>query len=199
VTKVDELDTTATIDAETPERDHNWRSSLQEHLPSLRRYALKLTRRMSQGHADDLVNDAVVKALQAGDRHPPQKGRVRSWLMSIVHNSFINTVRREQTAKRTTADLAIMTNELGRGQQQEQMASIELKRVSEALKCLPDSQRRVLLLVCVDGLSYQEVADLLGIPIGTVMSTLARARKALRDRTMTERGAYGGARSRQVA
>jgi len=88
----------AELAAEAPaERDHAWRDALTTHLPALQRYASKLSR--NRHDRDDLVQECVARALNAGEAHPPLKGKVRSWLLSILHNNFVNDIRRSSTRR----------------------------------------------------------------------------------------------------
>jgi RNA polymerase sigma-70 factor (ECF subfamily) len=161
----------------SPIRDHAWQETLESHLPSLRRYALTLQRR-NQAEVEDLVHDCVVRALDAGTAHPPQSGKVRQWLFAILHNSFVNKVRRDQTRR---ASLELVSETAAAWTPPAQQSTVELSQLAAAVEKLPPSQKTVLMMVCVDGMQYKDVAEALGMPIGTVMSTLARARQNLRD------------------
>lgn len=154
--------------------DQQWRELLQR----LRRFALWLTR--EPGTADDLVQATVERALS---RRGQQRDvdSLRPWLFTILYRLFLDGKRRERLHARWLAWF-------GRGQAEEpaggEIESIVLAQVDlQAFARLSPEQRALLLLVSVEGLSYKEAAETLGIPIGTVMSRLSRARAALRELT----------------
>lgn len=147
-------------------------AELRELLQRLRRFALWLTRNPSS--ADDLVQATLERALSRwsgkGD------GNLRAWLFSILYRQFLDGERRARRQARLL--------EFFGGRSQEAPSTEELvvnQATLEAFGRLPSEQRALLLLVSVEGLSYKETAETLGIPIGTVMSRLSRARKALRE------------------
>lgn len=146
---------------------------LRELLPRLRRFARWLTRDASD--ADDLVQATLERALSRWSSRR-DGAALRAWLFRIAYRQFID-------GKRRTRRHALMFDLLGRGAPAEQ-PSVEREVVAQsavqALERLPDEQRYLLLWVSVEGLSYREVADMLDVPIGTVMSRLSRARTALR-------------------
>jgi len=145
---------------------------IEPHIPALRRYAWALCR---SGHdADDLVQDCLVRAL--GRWHLRRTdASIRAWLFAILHNGFISD--RRYAARRPSipfdeADAPL----IGPAQEHATM----LIDVAAALDTLPEDQRVVLLLVGVEDLSYEEAAQVLGVPVGTVMSRLSRGRERLR-------------------
>lgn len=142
-------------------------------IPRLRRYARALTGDTLS--ADDLVQDTLERALNK--RHLWRDGSdLRAWMFTIMHNVFVNQ-RRARRAESTTA-LEDEANEVAA-----QASSVDLLEVGEidvAIRQLPVEQREVLLLVALEQLSYEETAQALGIPIGTVMSRLHRARDRVR-------------------
>jgi RNA polymerase sigma-70 factor, ECF subfamily len=147
---------------------------IEQQIPRLRRYARALTHNIDR--ADDLVQDTLARAL--GKEHLWQPGTdLRAWLFTIMHNQNVNTVRQgiRETAvvdiEQVSATLAAPTDASGRGEM------LELER---ALARLPSTQRQVILLVGLEGMSYEESAGILGIPIGTVRSRLSRGRDDLR-------------------
>ena len=144
-------------------------------LPALKRYALMLTR--DESRAEDLVQDALLRAYES--RHTfRQDGNLRSWLFSILHNAFINDVKRNRAdASRLDRYAEITQTD---GGEPEQESRVRLAQIQQAFMALHEDQRAVLHLVAVEGMSYQEAAETLGIPVGTVMSRLGRARSALR-------------------
>jgi len=149
-------------------------TKIEDNIPALRRYAWTLTR--NQTEADDLVQDALLQALDHADSRTGS-GDVRSWLFSIMHNQFISRWRRGKSRKAVVvedddADVAVDAS---------QQTNSELQDALHLLDQLPDEQKQVLLLVAVEGLEYSEVASILKIPLGTVMSRLSRARNKLYD------------------
>ena len=147
-------------------------------IPALRRYAATLLR--DRQEVDDLVHDCLVRALdQLHSRRADAD--MRSWLFAILHNLFIDRVR-----QRRVRGTALPLDDLGDatpGVRAEQEGHVQVKDIVAAMERLPEQQRSVLLLVSVEDLSYAQVAQVLGIPIGTVMSRLARARERLREIT----------------
>lgn len=139
-------------------------------IPRLRRYARALLG--ERGSADDLVQDTVERGWQklASFRRGAD---LRPWLFSIMHNLHVDQLRRP----------ALATVALD-GQSEPAAAAApergDIRDLETALQLLPDEQRAVLLLVVLEDLSYDEVAGILGIPLGTVMSRLSRARERLR-------------------
>ena len=149
-------------------------TDILSELPPVRRYARSLTR--DDSAADDVVQEALLRALEKRNTFQPG-GSVRVWLLAIVHNIFVSTQRRARAEERGNARFAeSMIDHLDPDQEH----SAYLQEVAEAFARLPDPQRAILHLVAVEGQSYQEAAAILGIPIGTVMSRLSRARMALR-------------------
>ena len=136
-----------------------------EHLPLLRRYARALTR--DADIADDLVQDTLVRALRS--EHLFHGGELRSWLYTILTNLNRNRLR---SLARRPAMSSLEDNDAP------DLAGPEAggRDIERALALLVEDQRQALLLVVLEGLSYREVAEVQGVPIGTVMSRLARAR-----------------------
>jgi len=143
-------------------------------LGPLRRYARSLTRDDTQ--AEDLVQDALVRAYE---RHGSFRagGNLRGWLLSILHNTFIDGRRRRLAEVRR---LEQATELVDTAALPEQESRVRLQQVQAAFMSLPDVQRAALHLVAIEGLSYQDAAITLNIPVGTLMSRLGRARAALR-------------------
>jgi RNA polymerase sigma-70 factor, ECF subfamily len=143
-------------------------------LPRLRRFARGLTG--SAVEADDLVQAACERALTRA--HQFQEGtRFDSWMFRIVQTIWIDQLRSRDT-RREEAEahgVNVGTDEPGRRAE----ARLALQEVRTALQELPPEQQVALLLVTVDGLSYKEAAEVAGVPVGTIMSRLARARVAL--------------------
>ncbi|HEX2726583.1 MAG TPA: sigma-70 family RNA polymerase sigma factor [Beijerinckiaceae bacterium] len=143
-------------------------------LAPLRRYARTLTRDESQ--AEDLVHDALVRAYER--RSTFRAGAsLRNWLLSILHNTFIDGHRRRKAEQRRETEAAQLAEATFPAEQE---GSVHLRQIQQAFHALPKEQRAVLHLVAIEGLPYQEAAAALGIPLGTLMSRLGRARAALR-------------------
>ena len=145
-----------------------FREGIEAAVPALRRYARALTR--NRELADDLVQDTLVRALRS--EHLFHGGDIRSWLYTILTNLNRNRLR---ALARRPALQAIDDNDAPEAAGPEAGA----RDIERALASLVDDQRSALLLVVLEGLSYREVAEVQGVPIGTVMSRLARARERL--------------------
>ena len=146
-------------------------------LPRLRRFAYGLTGSMDEG--DDLVQATYERAIRSIDQWQPGT-RLDSWMFRIAQNLRYNEVRSARTRLRHLRP--ITTDDQANCDGVQAMESrLSLAAVRRFLGRLPDDQRTTLLLVCVEGMSYQEVADTLEVPIGTVTSRLARARIRLRE------------------
>ena len=148
--------------------------SIEAEIPRLRRYARALTRDFAA--TDDLVQDCLARAL--GKLHLWQEGTdLRAWLFTILHNQFVNQVRR---AIREGASVGLSETEPLLTQAPDQGKRLELRDLERAIAKLPEEQRSVILLVGLEGMRYEEVAEVLDVPIGTVRSRLSRGREALR-------------------
>jgi RNA polymerase sigma-70 factor, ECF subfamily len=153
------------------------RADLIQLLPRLRSFARSLTGAPDQ--ADDLVQTGIEKALRNLGSYTPGT-RLDSWMFRILRNAWIDTVRARRDTVEFDAEAAeTMPGEDGRVTAE---ARLHLTEVHRAIATLPEEQRSVLMLVCVEGMRYREVAAALDIPEGTVMSRLSRARLALADR-----------------
>ena len=145
-----------------------------EHIPRLRRYARALTG--DRTRADDLVQDCLARAWEKLSLW--RRGTdLRAWLFTILHNLYVNDVRRQKSRPEL---LALDEEALDVPQCANTDSGLALRDLEAALKQLPAEQREVLLLVSLEQLRYEEVARMLDIPVGTVMSRLARARERLR-------------------
>ena len=143
-----------------------------ELIPRLRRYARALAG--DRLAADDLVQDTLERAWSKF--HLFRRGTdLRAWLFTVMHNVYVNQLR----AARPTAPLDEDLPELA--QPARESDGLVLRDLAAAIGRLPPEQREVLLLVALEDMSYEEAAGTLGIPIGTVMSRLARARDKLRS------------------
>jgi RNA polymerase sigma-70 factor (ECF subfamily) len=152
------------------------RQSIVAHIPGLRRYARALTG--DAWAADDLVQDTLERAC-ARWRLWLAGSDLRAWLFTLMHNLFISQLRQvqRQAAQGRAVDLDDVAQELQAPQAAPGLA-LDLQR---CLLRLPMDQRAVLLLVTVEDMSYAEVAKVTGVPLGTVMSRLSRARDRMRE------------------
>jgi RNA polymerase sigma-70 factor, ECF subfamily len=155
-----------------------FQQNVEATIPALRRYARALTR--DADIADDLVQDTLVRALRS--EHLFHGGEVRSWLYTILTNLNRNRLR---SLARRPAMSPIEDNDAPDFAGPEAGA----RDIERALAALVEDQRTALLLVVLEGLSYREVAEVQGVPIGTVMSRLARARAQIKSYLDGERPA----------
>ena len=159
-----------------------------EHMGSLYSAALRMTRNPSD--AEDLVQETYLKAYRSFGTF--QDGtNLKAWLYKILTNTFINSYRArkrrpEQTELDEVEDLYLYRRlggleaaAAGRSAEEEVLDSFTDTEVKEALESLPETFRMSVLLADVEGFSYKEIAEILDVPIGTVMSRLHRGRKAL--------------------
>jgi RNA polymerase sigma factor (sigma-70 family) len=147
---------------------------IEQLIPALRRFAWGLCR--DPNDADDLVQDCVERALSRWHLRRPD-GNLRAWLFTILYNEFING-RRRLARRGPVASIDDLPMEPGVQEDQEQ--NLHVKDVMDGIDKLPPDHRAVILLVGAEDLSYEEAARVLGVPIGTVMSRLSRARERLR-------------------
>jgi len=149
---------------------------VEQEIPRLRRYARALTR--ASDRADDLVQDTLLRALTK--LHLWQPGTdIRAWLFTIMHHQYVNTVRREAREATTVADIEHISSHLV--DTTDPTARRQLVELDRALAQLSAEQREVLLLVGLEGMDYDSVAQILGVPIGTVRSRLSWGRERLRE------------------
>lgn len=151
--------------------------AIEPLIPALRRYASAMLR--DRDLADDLVQDCLERAISQWETLR-QKENTRQWLFAIAHNLMVNRFRQQDRRGEHVdiADLAPAT-ESALTVPAPQEHRVQLGELMTALDALPEEQRSVVLLVSVEDLSYAEAAKALGIPIGTVMSRLARGRERL--------------------
>ena len=150
----------------------------QEQLPALLRTARRMTR--NESDAEDLVQETLVKAYKAFDRF--QKGtNFKAWVFRIMTNTFINIIRKKKNApgQSDVENLDVFDSEKDLA-----MPLIDLNEdlhdeVKHALESLPDNYRQVLILNSVEDFSYKEIAKILDVPMGTVMSRIHRARQQM--------------------
>jgi len=144
---------------------------IHEQVRGLRRYAIMLTR--DPDAAEDLVQDTLVKALAAADRWKPGSD-LRVWLFRILHNTHIDEVRKRRTQEAARDYLTPAVD------QADASRRLELTQVLQALDQLPEAQKKPILLVALEGMSYADAARVLNLPLGTFYSRLGRGRAALR-------------------
>lgn len=161
----------------TPDDRDRFARALVALVPNLRRYALALCR--SRDVADDLVQATCERAL-AGQQGFEPGTRMDAWLFRILRNAWIDGFRRTR-AEGVVVDIDAASEVAGEDGVRTGESRLLLDAAGRAIMRLPEEQREVLLLVCVEELSYREASALLDIPIGTVMSRLARARSRLAD------------------
>ena len=147
-------------------------------IPALRRYAVALLR--NRDDADDLVHDCLVRALDKLHTRRDDAD-VRAWLFAIMHNVFISQLRRAKA--RPAGEPLGETHEAAMSIRPDQESNLQWRDLLRGLNALPVEQRSVILLVSVEDLSYADAANVLGVPVGTVMSRLARGRERLRQLT----------------
>lgn len=153
------------------------RDRMVELLPRLRRFAYALTGNLDK--ADDLVQDTCARALASADQW--QAGtRLDSWMYRIAQNLWFDRMR-SQKARGEVVDIDSALELAGSDGRDVTDSRLTLQVVAKSIAKLPADQQLVIAHVCIDGLSYKEAAEALEVPIGTVMSRLARARKALHE------------------
>lgn len=146
---------------------------LEAEIPRLRRYARALTRNVV--HADDLVQNCLIRALTK--QHLWQPGTdLRAWLFTVLHNQHCSAVRRSvlegvSVELEQAPPIPVQSNAI---------AVLEVRDLERAINRLAEDHRKVVLLIGLEGIPYDRVAAILNIPVGTVRSRLARARRELR-------------------
>jgi RNA polymerase sigma-70 factor (ECF subfamily) len=149
------------------------RELLTEQIPRLRRYAHALTG--NRARADDLVQDTLERSWSR--RHLWRRDSdLRAWLFTIMHNVFVNQLRKNSSAAGHVPFDETIDPPSGAAADQ----TLELRDLAAALERLPAEYREVLLLVGLEQMQYEEAAEVLGVPLGTVMSRLSRGRDRLR-------------------
>lgn len=156
------------------------RQGIVELLPRLRRYAYALTG--ARADADDLLQTTVERLLEKG---VPDDADLHRWAFRVCKNIWIDEIRARNVRVQAAVSGKIGGNELVDGEKTV-MDKMAFSEVNEAMSKLPDEQRAALSLVALEGFSYAEAADALDAPIGTIMSRIARARKALAQSLSSE-------------
>jgi RNA polymerase sigma-70 factor (ECF subfamily) len=174
------------FEARKSRRQQEFETDALQYLDVLYAHALRLTR--SPTDAEDLVQDTFVRALRFFDRFE-RGSNLKAWLLRIQFNGFVNRYRRNvkehqanESLTQEPAGEATMGREALRAlldPQATALAPVVAKEIEAALAKLPEEHRAVVILADVEELSYKEIAEVIGCPIGTVMSRLHRARKAL--------------------
>lgn len=167
-----------------------------QHLDAVYRAALHLTK--NQNDAADLVQDTYARAIRAAESFQETGGGMRSWLLTILHHVFYSSAKRKKMGPVAVAEIhAADDRQLPPDSPPPawNLRSLDWEHVDERIKKaieeLSPEHREVLLLWGVEGMKYREIAGVLGVPIGTVMSRLHRARKIVADsleELSTERG-----------
>jgi len=155
------------------------RRQLIDLIPDLRRRAFRLTR--NRADSDDLLHTTLEKAVRKLHTYRPT-GTLRGWLMQIMQNAFIDEVRRTkaQQPSVTTDGAGDVVDLLTVSENQ--FHATHLREVARGIEKLPSSQREALERFALEGASYEDAADAVGVPIGTIRSRLFRARENLRNR-----------------
>lgn len=148
--------------------------TLPDHLDAVRRYARSIGR--DSGHADDLVQECFARALSYPHVWHGVKDR-RAYLLTMLHNVHVDDLDRRW---REIDAVPIEDVESLLASAPAQFGRLLLRDLARALQMLPESRRRIVLHAALDGMSYQDIAVAMGLPVGTVMSRLSRARRALR-------------------
>lgn len=147
---------------------------LEEEIPHLRRFARYLAR--DPEFADDVVQDCLVRAIENIEKWKPGTS-LRAWLFVILRNLFLNHKRRHKLERNLFASSDVVPETSTPSPQEDSLA---LKETEAALRVLSAKHREVLLLVTVEGLSYEETATKMDVSLGTVKSRVSRARSALK-------------------
>lgn len=158
----------------------DFRAQIIDELPHLRRYARALLCGDVDA-ADDLVQASVERALSRRGLWR-RTGRLRSWLFTIMHNIFVNDVTTAARRRALLSERLSLETEIAPDHE----LRLEALDVMAAIRQLPEEFRAALCLVTLEDFSYEEAANILGVPVGTLMSRLHRARAQLRDMTGAE-------------
>lgn len=143
-----------------------------QHMPRLRRYARTLA---GPDQAEDLLQDCLERSWAKLDQWQPGTD-LRAWMFTIMHNLWVDRIQKSQRI----GFVEELDEQLAEIRPSRPDQALDMRDLERAFARLPDAQREVMLLVCVEDMSYAEVAELLGVPTGTIMSRLHRARESLR-------------------
>jgi RNA polymerase sigma-70 factor, ECF subfamily len=152
----------------------DFKQLLEEHIPRLRRYAIALTRQRDE--ADDLLQETLMRALTKAHLWQPGTD-LRAWLFTMLHNQRVNAVRK---AIRTGNAVNVEDVSGAFVATTDPTASRTLFELDRAMGQISEEHRQVILLIGLEGMSYEDAAAVLGVPVGTVRSRLSRGRGALR-------------------
>jgi RNA polymerase sigma-70 factor (ECF subfamily) len=156
---------------------------IELEIPHMRSFARSLVR--NHQAVDDLVQNTLLRALEK--QHLWQPGtRLRSWMFAIMHNLYVNDVR-----KSVVRGVEILPEKVALMTPATQVSTIEFRDLRRILATLPEEQRRVVMMIYVEELSYEEVSAILSIPLGTVRSRLHRARDTIRARMLGDSEKFG--------
>jgi RNA polymerase sigma-70 factor (ECF subfamily) len=165
--------------------DHNLnarKDELVEIIPNIRRFAYSLCGNMAD--ADDVLQSTVERLLERG---LPDSAELLPWCLRVCRNLWIDEIRSRKVRSNASVDPAVIGEQIVSGEEQV-LGEISLREVQDALRTMTDDQRAVLELVAIEGFSYKEAAGVLDVPVGTVMSRLARARSTLAERSGQNEG-----------
>lgn len=152
----------------------DFKQRVEAEIPCLRRYALKLTR--NRLAAEELVQECLVRGLSK--QHLWREGtNLRAWLCTILHNQYINEIRR-MVREGTVVELSEVDEQLACPAAQDKV--LEWRDMRHALGQLTQGQREAVILIGLDGWSYERTAEVAGVPVGTVRSRLSRGRERLK-------------------
>lgn len=160
----------------------NRQQELVEVLPNIRRFAMSLTGSLAD--ADDLLQSTVERLLARG---VPDDAGMLQWGLRVCKNLWIDELRSQKVRRDASTEPAVVGEQVVDGERQLH-GEMTLQEVQDVLHSMSDEHRSVLELVAVEGFSYKEAAAALDVPVGTVMSRLARARATLLDRSGFEPG-----------
>jgi RNA polymerase sigma-70 factor (ECF subfamily) len=153
-------------------QETDFREQLLELIPAMRAFARSLCR--DRDEADDLAQDALYRALQSWRSFRPDTN-LKAWVFTILRNRFYSTRRaagRMTSLDPEFAERTLLAND-------DPYARFELDLVRRGLACLPSEQREAIMLICAAGLTYEQAAEVAGVPIGTIKSRLSRGRATL--------------------
>ena len=176
-----------TLEEEAIGRSPEFEEQVLEHVDTLFGVALRLTR--NRADAQDLTQEAILRALRFHDKFKPGT-HVRAWLLTILRNTFINEYRRQSrrpvtvefTGREPLPDRAPdpAVGYLPDAMKEGNLLDLLEEDIRDAVVALPEGHRATVIMADLQGLTYQEIADTLKCPVGTVMSRLHRGRRALR-------------------
>jgi RNA polymerase sigma-70 factor (ECF subfamily) len=156
---------------------NNRNQKIVDVLPNIRRFAASLTGNLAD--ADDLLQSTVERLLAKG---LPDDAEVLPWCLRVCRNLWIDEVRSRKVRHDAAREPAVIGEQVLQGEDQV-IGEMTLAEVQQVLQSMTDDQRAVLELIAVEGYSYKEAAEVLDIPVGTIMSRLARARTTLMERS----------------